>query len=33
MLIAEAAFGVSGLIAAPVYYAYVKDELKGLGLV
>jgi len=27
MLVMEAAFGVPGLIAAPVYYAYLKDEL------
>lgn len=33
MLVAEAAFGVSGVVAAPILYAYIKDELKGLGLV
>lgn len=33
MLIMEAVFGFRGLIAAPVYYAYVKDELKARGLV
>lgn len=33
MLVMEAAFGLSGLIAAPVYYAYLKDELAGRGLV
>lgn len=33
MLVAETAFGVPGLIAAPIVYAYIKDELKGLGLV
>jgi predicted PurR-regulated permease PerM len=27
MLAMEAAFGVAGVIAAPIYYAYVKDEL------
>jgi hypothetical protein len=27
MLVMEAWFGVPGLIAAPIYYAYVKDEL------
>ena len=34
MLLMEAVFGVAGLIAAPIYYAYLKDELtaKGLGL-
>lgn len=33
MLVAETAFGVPGLIAAPVLYAYIKAELKHLGLV
>jgi predicted PurR-regulated permease PerM len=33
MLAMEAAFGVSGVIAAPIYYAYVKDELEDRGLV
>ena len=27
MLAMEAVFGVAGLIAAPVYYAYIKNEL------
>lgn len=27
MLAMEAAFGITGLIAAPIYYAYLKDEL------
>lgn len=27
MLIMEAAFGVTGLLAAPIYYAYIKNEL------
>ncbi|MGZ8259598.1 MAG: AI-2E family transporter [Caldimonas sp.] len=27
MLLLEALFGIAGLIAAPIYYAYVKDEL------
>ena len=27
MLVMEAAFGIQGLIAAPIFYAYVKDEL------
>ena len=27
MLAMEAAFGVPGLVAAPIYYAYLKDEL------
>jgi len=29
MLVMEAAFGVAGLIAAPIYYAYLKDELSA----
>ncbi|MDD5249576.1 MAG: AI-2E family transporter [Rhodocyclaceae bacterium] len=33
MLAMEAAFGVSGLVAAPIYYAYVKSELAAAGLV
>lgn len=33
MLIMEALFGLRGLIAAPIYYAYLKDELKARGLV
>lgn len=33
MLTMEAAFGLPGLIAAPVYYAYLKDELRDAGLV
>jgi len=33
MLAMEAAFGISGLIAAPIFYAYVKDELTERGVV
>jgi predicted PurR-regulated permease PerM len=33
MLLMEAAFGVQGLVAAPIFYAYGKAELKQLGLV
>ncbi|NUZ06567.1 AI-2E family transporter [Piscinibacter koreensis] len=33
MLLMEAAFGVAGLIAAPIYYAYVKSELAARGWV
>ncbi|HEX4895798.1 MAG TPA: AI-2E family transporter [Solimonas sp.] len=33
MLVMEAAFGIPGLIAAPIFYAYFKDELKAKGLV
>jgi predicted PurR-regulated permease PerM len=31
MLVMEAAFGIAGLIAAPIYYAYAKDELAAKG--
>lgn len=33
MLVMEAAFGLAGLVAAPIYYAYVKDELASRGLI
>jgi predicted PurR-regulated permease PerM len=33
MLLMEAMFGIAGLVAAPIYYAYVKDELKAAGWV
>lgn len=33
MLLLEAAFGIPGLIAAPIYYAYLKDELASAGWV
>jgi predicted PurR-regulated permease PerM len=33
MLVMEAAFGIPGLIAAPIYYAYFKEELHDKGLV
>jgi len=33
MLFMEAAFGIPGLIAAPIYYAYVKDELLARRLI
>ncbi len=33
MLVLEAAFGFSGVIAAPIYYAYLKDEMTTQGLV
>ena len=32
MLVMEAAFGVPGVIAAPIFYAYLKDELKTRGI-
>lgn len=33
MLVMEAAFGLAGLIAAPIYYAYLKDELSAKKLI
>jgi len=33
MLVMEAAFGLPGLVAAPIYYAYAKDELVSRELV
>lgn len=33
MLIFEAAFGLEGLIEAPIYYAYLKIELRAQGLI
>jgi predicted PurR-regulated permease PerM len=33
MLVMEAAFGIVGVIAAPIYYAYLKDELVSQGLI
>jgi predicted PurR-regulated permease PerM len=33
MLVMEAAFGIPGLIAAPLFYAYFKEELREKGLV
>ena len=33
MLVFEAAFGLHGLIAAPIFYAYAKAELRQLGLI
>jgi predicted PurR-regulated permease PerM len=32
MLLMEAAFGLPGLVAAPIFYAYLKDELAARGL-
>lgn len=32
MLVMEAAFGLPGVIAAPIFYAYLKDELGSRGL-
>lgn len=33
MLVMESAFGLAGLIAAPIYYAYLKDELTARKLI
>jgi predicted PurR-regulated permease PerM len=33
MLVMEAAFGLPGIVAAPIYYAYLKDELTARQLV
>jgi predicted PurR-regulated permease PerM len=33
MLVMEAAFGIQGVIAAPIFYAYIKRELIYLRLV
>jgi predicted PurR-regulated permease PerM len=33
MLLMESAFGIIGVVAAPIYYAYLKDELSARGLV
>ncbi len=33
MLVMEAAFGLGGVVAAPIFYAYLKDELAELRLI
>lgn len=33
MLVMEAAFGVPGLVAAPIFYAYLKDELRARSVI
>lgn len=33
MLICEATFGLEGLVAAPIYYAYLKTELRAQGFI
>ena len=33
MLVMESAFGIAGLVAAPIYYAYLKDELASAELI
>ena len=32
MLVMESAFGIDGLVAAPIYYAYMKSEMRDKGL-
>jgi predicted PurR-regulated permease PerM len=32
MLVMEAAFGIAGVVAAPIYYAFIKDELARKGM-
>jgi predicted PurR-regulated permease PerM len=33
MLVMESAFGIAGVVAAPIYYAYLKDELSARGMI
>jgi hypothetical protein len=33
MVLMETLFGISGLVAAPIYYAYLKRELAGARLI
>ena len=33
LLVMDAAFGIAGLVAAPIYYAYLKDELAARKLI
>ncbi len=33
MLLMEAVFGIAGIVAAPIYYAYIKSELRARDLV
>jgi predicted PurR-regulated permease PerM len=33
MLVMESAFGIAGVVAAPIYYAYLKDELSARRLI
>ena len=33
MLVMESAFGLPGLVAAPIYYAYLKNELAARHLI
>ena len=33
IVVMEAAFGIAGVVAGPIYYAYLKDELTSRGLI
>ena len=33
MMLMEAAFGLAGIVAAPIYYAYIKAELRKRNVV
>jgi predicted PurR-regulated permease PerM len=33
MIVLEAAFGIAGLITAPIYHAYIKNELSAARLI
>ena len=33
MVLMEAAFGIAGIVAAPIYYAYIKSELRVRELI
>jgi predicted PurR-regulated permease PerM len=33
MLLMEAIFGIAGIVAAPIYYAYIKSELRAREMV
>jgi predicted PurR-regulated permease PerM len=33
MLLMEAVFGIAGIVAAPIYYAYIKSELRSYDLI
>jgi predicted PurR-regulated permease PerM len=33
MVVMEAAFGIAGLVAAPIFYAYIKDELTATKMI
>jgi hypothetical protein len=33
MLVMDAIFGIPGVVAAPIYYAYLKNELSARNLI